>query len=496
MAEPHLIRAAPAAAILIESLRNVGYTLETALADIVDNSVAAGATSIKILAETGGPEPRLAVADDGWGMNADELLVAMRLGNRNPLDERADNDLGRFGLGLKTASFSQCRRLTVATRQAGGTCAARWDLDTVEAADDWLVEIPSAPAELPWMDELGDHGTLVIWEKLDRLLVGETHDTRERHLVKRLDEAATHLELVFHRFLTGERGLPRVAISINRRPLIPFDPFHANHAATIVGPLETIRIGRRNVTLQAFTLPHHKKVTAAEWDRYAGSAGYAKNQGFYVYRGRRLIIYGTWFGLLRQTELTKLARVRIDVPTGLDAEWKIDIKKASAQLPQQVRDRLRRLVGAIGATSKRVYTVRGRRLVTDSHLPVWQRIQDKNEIRYGINLDHPVIAAYQGRLPEDLRLEFQKVVEVIGSSIPIDALFADTGSQPAQVVGQSISPEALEHAVVTTFAHLLAAGISAALIAEMLEVTEPFRSHWDAARRFLPPALEEASQHE
>ena len=105
-------------------------------------------------------------------------------------------------------------------------------------------------------------------------------------------------------------------------------------------------------------------------------------------------------------ELTKLARVRIDIPTGLDSEWKIDIKKASAQLPPQVRDRLRRLIETIGATSKRVYTARGRRLVTDNPLPVWQRLQDKNQIRYSINLEHPVIASYCDRLPEDQRRGF------------------------------------------------------------------------------------------
>ena len=121
-----------------------------------------------------------------------------------------------------------------------------------------------------------------------------------------------------------------MAIALNDRPLEPYDPFHSRHPATVIGPLEHIKLGRLTVSVQCFTLPHHRKVTPAEWDRYAARAGYLKNQGFYVYRGKRLIIYGTWFGLARQMELTKLARVRIDIPNRLDAAWKIDVKKASA----------------------------------------------------------------------------------------------------------------------------------------------------------------------
>ena len=341
-------------------------------------------------------------------------------------------------------------------------------------------------ADLPWIDQLGEQGTLIIWDKLDRLLIGESHDAEERNLVRRLDDAASHLELVFHRFLAGERGIKRITIALNGRPLEPFDPFNSKNAATIAGPVETIRIGRQIVTLQAFTLPHHKKLTVEEWERNAGPDGYVKNQGFYLYRGKRLIIYGTWFGLVRQTELTKLTRVRIDIPTALDTAWKIDIKKASAELPSPVRKRLKRLIETIGMTSKRVYTSRGRRLVTDARLPVWQRVQDKNEIRYCINLDHPVIVGYRDKLPDDLRREFLRVVEVIGASIPIDALFADTSSQPSLVAGQVMSREAMEHAVTTTYRYLLNAGLKSDDVVDMLHATEPFRSNWEAAQLFLP----------
>jgi len=489
------VRAAPRASILIESMRDVGYTLETALADVIDNAIAAGAKSIRLLADTNAPEPRLAILDDGHGMVAHELLDAMRLGSQSPLDPRESGDLGRFGLGLKTASFSQCRRLTVLTKAEGKMSAARWDLAQVEESDDWLVEIPPDPSTIPFAKELGENGTLVLWEKLDRLLAGGSADEEGRHLVKRLDDAAVHLELVFHRFLSGERGLKRVAISLNGRPLEPFDPFHASHSATIAGPIETIRIGRHHVTLQTFTLPHHKKVALADWDRYGGPAGYVKNQGFYLYRAKRLIIHGTWFGIARQTELTKLTRVRIDMPNSVDAEWKVDIKKASAQPPPQVLIRLRHLIETIGATSKRVYTSRGRRL-TDNRLRMWHRVQDKNEIRYGINAQHPVVADFADRLPALLRPDFLHVMEMVGASIPVDALFADISGHPTDVAGSAMSPEALEHAVVTTLRQLLKSGISRIGAADLLQVTEPFRSNWKVTEKILQMAAEGESLSE
>lgn len=479
--------------MLIESMRDIGYSLETALADVIDNSITARAKTIRMFADTAISKPCFAIVDDGVGMDAKELLDAMRLGSRSPLDERDSGDLGRFGLGLKTASFSQCRRLTVVSRKNLEIACARWDLDHVAETDDWLVQIPAVAREIPWVKMLGPNGTLVVWEKLDRLVDKESSDDGNRHFVRRIDEAIEHLELVFHRFLSGEKGVKRINILLNGRALEPFDPFHLTHSATISGPVEKIRANGQEVTVQTFTLPHHKKVSPADWEKYAGRAGYMKNQGFYVYRGKRLIIHGTWFGLARQMELTKLARVRIDMPNGLDADWKIDVKKASAHPPHQVRDRLRRIIETIGGTSKRIYTARGRNLISDSRLPVWLRIQDKNEISYRINSDHPVLTEFKSRLSEDMKRDFLKIVEMTGAAIPVDALFADISGQPEKVGGSTMSLEAHEHAVAVTFRQLLQSGVIAERIIEMLRVTEPFRSSWELTQRIIQTIIQEGS---
>jgi hypothetical protein len=248
-------------------------------------------------------------------------------------------------------------------------------------------------------------------------------------------------------------------------------------------------VGERDVVIQPFTLPHHRKVTPTEWERYAGPEGYLKNQGFYVYRERRLIIYGTWFGLARQTELTKLARVRIDMPNDLDAEWKVDIKKASAQPPYQVRQRLRQIIETIGAPSRRIYTARGRKLVEDNRIPVWSRIQDKGEIMYRINHEHPVLADFMSRLPSELRHDFLRVLEMTGAALPMDALFADMGGSPDKVGGTVASDDTLRFAAFTTYKALLKFGIAAEEVMTVMQVAEPFRSNWSRTEEILNEAL-------
>lgn len=473
--------------MLIESMRDIGYSLDTALADIIDNSITAQATDIELLADTTSDAPKLAILDNGKGMSEASLLAAMHPGSTSPLDDRPANDLGRFGLGLKTASFSQCRKLTIVTRQGSKTSVAVWDLDYVAKMEDWLVQLPESPEGVPWAERLTADGTLIVWEQLDRLAppggVGEGAE-----FVRRLNVAREHLELVFHRYLAGERGTPKLKIKLNGRALKPFDPFDPGNPATIVGPAEQIGIRDYILTVQAFTLPHHKKLTSADWERNAGRAGYVKNQGFYVYRAKRLIIHGTWFGLARQTELTKLARVRIDMPNGLDADWKIDVKKASAQPPYVVRERLRRIIETIGATSKRVYTARGQRLISDSRLPVWNRYQDKNEISYRINLEHPTLAAFSGGLSPEQQTHFDHVLALVGATIPTESLFVDFGAEPEKVTIGTLPDDSLREVTASTVRALRTTGVSDEDIRLMLQVTEPFRSNWPATSLMLDEA--------
>ena len=476
-------RVAPRASVLIESMRDIGYSLPTAVADLIDNSLAATATRIEILTDTESTNPAIGILDNGQGMSASELLEAMRPGTRSPLAQRAATDLGRFGLGLKTASFSQCRRLTVVTRRRGDTCSAIWDLDMVAETEDWYIEIPDHTPRVPWIDRLESTGTLVLWQKLDRVIGLGSSDTQE--VTRQIDRTASHLELVFHRFLRGTGGRRAVKILMNGRELEPLDPFHLRHPATQIGQRETFSLDGRKIHIMAVTLPHHSKVTVAEWDRHAGPGGHLRNQGFYLYRNRRLIVHGTWFGLASQAELTRLTRVRIDIPNELDALWKVDVKKASAQPPAPVRNRLRKIIEQLGSPSKRVYTQRGHVLSTDNRLPVWVRTQKSNEIHYRLNTEHPILAGFQKRLTPDAAREFRVLTALIDSTLPIDAIFADAGSNPKNLSPVPLQDERFVESVKSTWRALTEAGVSQADATLMMSHADPFRSNWDAATKVL-----------
>ncbi|WP_312218747.1 ATP-binding protein [Brevundimonas sp.] len=486
-------RAPPSAASLIEAMRDIGYTLETALADIIDNAISAGASTVSISYDTSASEPWLAVIDDGAGMSRKDLLTALRPGSRSPTDSRDGNDLGRFGLGLKTASFSQARSLTVVTRSADVTSAARWDLDFVVERDDWVLQLPPSfdPETTPGVSGLGASGTAVIWQKLDRLADATSGASLTDHLLDRLDSARRHLELVFHRFLQGEPGLRKVRIRMNGRDLRPFDPFHLKSPATQRLPAESIQVAGQKVDIEGFILPHHNKVSAKDWEHYAGEGGYLKNQGFYVYRGGRLIIHGTWFRLARQSELTKLARVRIDMPNGLDAFWKIDVRKASAQPPYVVRERLRALINEIGGPSRRVYTSKGHVSATNSPATLWHRRANKGQVSYEINRDHPMLAHITEALPDGHASELEAFLKSVERAFPIDAIFSDAASDPKSVSSPGLPSEDLEAVIRLTTAALREMGITLDAILADLARLEPYRSSWAAAEPLIRKSFQD-----
>jgi hypothetical protein len=455
----------------MEGIRDFGYSLGAALADIIDNAIAKQASVVSVETTMFSETPFVAIVDDGEGMSDAELRAAMVLGSQDPRMPRGQGDLGRFGLGLKTASFSQCRRMTVVTRANRVTSAARWDLDLVSKTDEWLLEIPDKVDIAPFAEMVADRGTAVVWEQLDRLLGDEPGDSARTAATEAIDTAILHLSLVFHRFLKGEPGLPKVRIVVNGRDLEPVDPFCTTHPATIKSPVENIHISDNVVRVQAFTLPHHSKVSKADWEKNAGPEGYLKNQGFYVYRSGRLIIHGTWFRLARQTHATQLCRVQIDLPNSLDADWKLDVKKASAQPPRIVRDRLRTLIENLGAPSRRVYDHRGTRLVEANPLPVWARLQKDGYITYVVNRKHPsVVRARETGAAADIDV----AMSLVESSLPLDSLLADLGNTPNEVKNTEMAYDELR-AAVSDVLELFRE--SPDTVNAILMIGEPFRSH-------------------
>lgn len=483
------VDATPHASSLIEGHRDFGYTLETALADIIDNSITAGARSVKLIANTVADEPWIGLADDGAGMTEAELIEAMRLGSKNPIDVRETKDLGRFGLGLKSASFSQCRSLTVLTRRGGQTSCARWDLDRVAKRNDWSLELIENPELVSGYELLVGTGTVVIWEKLDRLSGGYTHDRSKRaeHMNSELTRAEHHLRLVFHRFLEGVK--PRLKLSLNGRSLKPIDPMATAHSATQKDPEEILRLRQGDVHIRCYTLPHHKRMSQEEWEEIGGPEGHLKSQGLYVYREKRLIIAGGWLGLARQTELTKLCRIAVDIPNTMDAEWKIDVKKASAQLPPVVRERLKKVVERFVGTSKRTYRSRGQKMVDETRFPIWNRVQKDGQIIFRPNFEHPVFQTYLEQLPEHLREGFERCLRIVGSGLPIETLHSELVGNAEAVKADETSQNDLEELVYSLAVTLIKNGVSPEALPETLQNNPFLRVRWDAAALILKEFL-------
>lgn len=425
-------------------------------------------------------------------MDKEELIEALRLGSRNPLEARASSDLGRFGLGLKSASFSQCRRLTVLSRRNGVLAGARWDLDEVAETDRWEISLINDASHIPQADFLSGDGTLVLWEKLDRVDGGYRHDAHKRaqNINHALSGAERHLRIVFHRFMErGGKG--KLSISINDRVLNPIDPFASKHPATQVDPEETLSLAHGVVRIRSFTVPHHKALHRDEWDELGGPEGHLRSQGFYIYRGDRLIISGSWLGLARQTELTKLCRIRVDIPNTMDADWKIDVKKASAQLPPAVRERLKKIIERFVQTSKRTYRRRGQKLTDETRVPMWKRVLKDGAIVYQPNTDHPALVEFEERLPEAQRREFRNCILLVGAGLPMDSLHADMLGHAETVKVSDAEVDALEQALHSMVPHLLEQGISKAGVSTMLKTTDMFRNEWERVEPVLARILQQ-----
>lgn len=433
---------------LMESMRAVGYSVDAAIADLVDNSISAGAKRIDVEYDAS-DDLFVATLDDGAGMAPDELTNAMRHGSRNPTDERDPSDLGRFGLGLKTASLSQCRSLTVISKVHKVISARRWDLDVVQHYGRWLVVVPEDAElkKLPMYRRLIelDSGTLVIWQSLDKLTAGALDPQQEMTI--KLSSLREHLALVFHRFTQKEAGFEPVQISVNGLRVPPRDPFLKSNMFR--QPLEgqVIKHERGDVQVTPYILPPLRNLTADEIDLSGGSEGLRSTQGFYIYRNRRLVIWGTWFKLVPKEEFFKLTRVQVDIPNSFDDLWALDIKKSVAYPPDIIRTRLRELIPHFANTSKRTLTYPGRKRNAKDFVPLWTRVEPyRGAFRYELNVAHPAIVALSSKLDQDDQQSLFALFGLFGNALPMEAIYADMCGDHRKNDGAQLIATLVEHA--------------------------------------------------
>lgn len=431
----------PYAPTLIESTRAIGYFLEAAIADIVDNSIAAGAKNVDIYFFPV-DVAYVAILDDGRGMSESEIDLAMQYGSKNPTEQRDKKDLGRFGLGLKTASLSQCRCLTVVSKQDDKLEGRRWDIDHVSEMGDWSLIIldEDEMSQLPQIYELKKYqsGTLVIWQKLDRLKTGEINF--ELALGRKIDTVREHLSLVYHRYLEGESGISKLRLTINGEKIKPVDPFLTEKSVQAMDD-ETLVIQGNKILVRPYILPHISKLSSDEIKTLGGKEGLRKQQGFYVYRNKRLLVWGTWFRMMRQGDLSKLARIRVDIPNTLDDLWTLDIKKSSALPPAEVRKNLEIIINQIAERSKRAWTFRGKKEVSDSEVHVWNRMKNKHGgFYYEVNRDHPLVKQLIKASP-GMEKSIYALLQQIELGLPLNQLYVDLNNDE-QIVNDGEQPDA------------------------------------------------------
>lgn len=459
---------------LMESMRAIGYTLQTAVADLIDNSISARATKVDIFFGSQ-PEPYLAVVDNGEGMTSADAVQAMRLAGTSPLRTRKAHDLGRFGLGLKTASLSQCRDLVLVSKRDGVLCGFEWNIDHMIEREAWslMVLAEEELQQLPRFSELAglSSGTLIIWRDLDRLeaIVGDFSSSLDAAML----DVKDHLALVFHRFLAAEHG-QRFDISLNRVPLQGSDPFLESNKATQLGPSESFSVAGERIDVQPYTLPHLNRMTSAEKKRAQVAGRVRDSQGFYIYRGRRLVIWGTWFRIAPKDDLGKLARVKVDIPNTLDHLWALDIKKASAAPPPQIRDNLRRIAGRIVEPSRRVHLYRGRIVQEASRTsPVWNVIEDRGTFRYEINRQHPALTMLTEQMSPDDVAQMSSVLSLLESTFPVDDAYNRLGQDESHSPIEPSKPELEDLATALWKAHKASGGGSEQFVSAMASI-EPF----------------------
>ena len=290
----HNIRVQPILSLFLSSLRDIGYSFEMALADLVDNSISASAANIYLYALPS--IDMLAILDDGLGMSDGMLIEAMRLGTQK--ENRGKNDLGRFGLGLKTASFSQCRKLTVFSYDGSEISGYTWDLDILSQTNEWLLQkahIEEFKDKLASLDSAiynkfttSKHASLVIWETIDRYSSEEFNEE--------LNKARKHLSLTFHRYLgfPGFNG-QLIKLYFNNNKIDPFDPFTSKDKniarAGMQAQTDDYKLSNgTSISVTPYILPPLNKLSQAEYKELATADGFTRSQGFYLYRQGRVLV--------------------------------------------------------------------------------------------------------------------------------------------------------------------------------------------------------------
>jgi len=429
----------------IKTLMRIGYNMSSAVADILDNSIAADSKKIEIYSPPGLEDPLISILDDGYGMDAEELIENMRIGCKDPSIEREKGDLGRFGSGMKTASFSQARRLTVISKKTDEPIvAAIWDIDKIEETNSWCLEILDEHeiSLIPGIkiDATTKQGTQLIWGSLTCLQKGSHALDQDTELASLLSALNIYIALHFHRFMEGRN---KCVFSLNNQLIKPIDPFMTKADGYQEGRSEKLRCKGGYIVIQTHVLPHFNRMNTKDMERLGGASGITQNQGLYIYRGNRLINAGGWLGLAKNSQLGALARVQIDVPPSIDNEWSTDVKKSSLQLPPRVKKELRKFLSDPIKRSKRIHSYRG---TVDTANKFWKVCEDENNgiITYQFDPENKNLISLISSSDKELGARIIQYLKELSINLPINHIYQKMSESPKEIDQQSIDIEMID----------------------------------------------------
>lgn len=328
---------------LTKGLSKIGHSPSTAVADIIDNSIDAKAKNIDLFFWDG-KNPHVAFVDDGHGMNHEEILRAFNIKSTNITSAEGSAKLGKFGWGLKSASFSQCNKITVLSRKNNKTNFKTMKSDFTIIENNLMHIYNQYPTlEKIFQKRCSSTGTILIWEDLKDSLTGLDTLSKNQHALffRNGLSIAEDVSLHFHNFLSD------INFFFNTRPLKKWDPFNSSNLNVKTFEKKTITLNNQDIEIQGYLFPSEDEFeTKEQFQDLGGKNGWFNSQGIYIYREQRLVNYGGWFGLYKgshpwqKEEKYNRCRFSLKYKSGLDESFITNVKKTDSTIPNSIRHQI------------------------------------------------------------------------------------------------------------------------------------------------------------
>jgi len=421
---------------LIKSISEQGYKLETALADLIDNSISANATKVEILINTDEEPFTLFLADNGEGMDEETLKSSMRFPSNSPDGKRGVLDLGRFGLGMKTASFSQTRKFTVLSRKKGTSQYAgrTWDLELLKN-NEWKLLVNSEKEINIILEEYQEQSrdkldafdnytpnTIIVWYGLYKYQDYLEESNRQKALKMEIEETLRgHLSLVFHRFM--ERKKLPLQIRINNKQLKAFNPFPIHEQDFRSIEFRQKSFGDDSIKLEGFVLPSRsidetKECSSTIWTTKYRSL--TDMEGIYIYRAERIILFGGWNGLIKQAPRLQLARLKVDIGNSVDHLLHLNVAKSQVIIPHDLKDAFEGYIDELKEEAIKEFYNRGiSRFSTkkEKRVGLFERKASSKGMLLELNMNFPIIEALNDELSSSSQGKLKVLLRMINRQV-------------------------------------------------------------------------------